>query len=102
LYLVTPSGGLNVDGAALNNPERAVLSKPAPGQWLALVDGFDLPTGTDKFELRVSLDGKVVKQPRSNMYTGCSTHYCVAPALVLGGRKYLLVRGYFVGRASPA
>jgi hypothetical protein len=61
LYLVNPSGALNVDGAALNNPEKVVLTNPAPGQWLALIDGFDIPTGSDKFELRVSLDGKVVK-----------------------------------------
>ena len=33
----------------------------AAGSWTAVVAGFDIPTGTDKFELRVSLDGNVVK-----------------------------------------
>jgi len=28
---------------------------------MAVIDGFDIPTGSDKFEFRVSLDGKVIK-----------------------------------------
>ena len=44
-----------------NNPEVVVVNNPATGQWLALVDGFDVETGTDRFEFRASLDGKVVK-----------------------------------------
>jgi len=58
---VTPGGSFNLAGATLSNPEVAVVTNPAPGQWYALVDGFEVPTGTDKFEFRVSLDGKVVR-----------------------------------------
>jgi hypothetical protein len=61
LILVTPGGGLNFDGATLDNPEVVAVNNPAPGQWLAFVDGFEVSTGTDKFEFRASLDGKVVK-----------------------------------------
>ena len=61
LILVTPGGSFNLAGATLSNPEVAVVTNPAPGQWYALVDGFEVPTGTDKFEFRVSLDGKVVR-----------------------------------------
>ena len=61
LILVRPDGTLNYDGATLNNPEVAIVENPASGQWLAVVDGFEVSTGTDKFEFRASLDGKVVK-----------------------------------------
>jgi subtilisin family serine protease len=61
LILVAPGGAVNVAGATARNPEVAVVDNPAAGQWLALVDGFELNTGDDRFELRVSLDGTVVK-----------------------------------------
>lgn len=61
LILVTPDGAFNTAGATLRNPEVAVVANPQPGTWVALVDGFEIPTGSDKFELRVSLDGNVVK-----------------------------------------
>jgi hypothetical protein len=61
LILIDPSGAPNFDGAMLNNPERVVVDNPLPGLWFAIVDGFSIPTGTDKFELRVALDGQVVK-----------------------------------------
>ncbi|PWT88118.1 MAG: hypothetical protein C5B55_13640 [Blastocatellia bacterium] len=61
LVLINPNGQLNLDGASLNNPERAVISNPIPGQWIAVVAGFQIPSSPDKFELRVALDGRVVK-----------------------------------------
>jgi subtilisin family serine protease len=61
LILVNPSGGLNFDGATLNNAERVTVMNPAAGMWLVAISGFEIHTGTDKFELRVALDGKVVK-----------------------------------------
>src|SRR5262249_23057953 len=62
LILVKPDNSLNLDGATVNSPEHAVVSHPAAGQWLAVVNGFFVPN-SDKFELRVTLDGKVVKEP---------------------------------------
>ena len=61
LILVAPGGAVNAAGATARNPEVAVVDNPAAGQWLALVDGFEVNTGDDRFELRVSLDGNVVK-----------------------------------------
>src|SRR5262249_29144716 len=61
LFAISPTGLTNLNGATLNNPEVAVVNKPAPGTWIAVVLGFEVPTDTDKFELRISLDGKVVK-----------------------------------------
>lgn len=61
LIVINPSGAANVDGATLNNPERADVMNPVPGKWIVFVAGYHIPTATDKFELRVSLDGKVVK-----------------------------------------
>jgi hypothetical protein len=60
MILIRPNGTLDFTGAALNDPERAVANNPAAGQWLVIVDGFSIPAESDKFELRVSLDGKVV------------------------------------------
>ncbi|MGH9580756.1 MAG: S8 family serine peptidase, partial [Terriglobales bacterium] len=61
LILVAPDSSLNFDGATVDNPENATVVNPISGTWLVVVDGFEVPTGTDKFELRVALDGKVVK-----------------------------------------
>jgi subtilisin family serine protease len=61
LILVAPDGLLNLSGATLNNPEEAIVANPMPGTWLAFVVGFEIHAGSDKFELRVALDGKVVR-----------------------------------------
>ena len=61
MILVAPNGVPNFAGATLRNPERVVINNPAPGHWVVLVDGFEIPAGRDKFELRVSVDGHVVK-----------------------------------------
>ena len=61
LILISPTGGVNGDGAQLNNPENAAIANPAPGQWIALVDGYNIPAGSDKYELRIAVDGKVLK-----------------------------------------
>jgi subtilisin family serine protease len=60
MILVRPDGTLDLTGAMLNDPEHATVNNPAAGQWLVIVDGLEIPAGSDKFELRVSLDGKVV------------------------------------------
>jgi subtilisin family serine protease len=60
LILVSPAGSVNFAGATLNNPEFAAVVNPAAGTWLALVNGFEVNTRNDRFELRVTLDGKLV------------------------------------------
>jgi subtilisin family serine protease len=61
LILIAPDGALNFDGATLSSPEHVIVNNPLAGTWIATVHGFEIHTGTDKFELRVALDGKVVK-----------------------------------------
>jgi len=61
LILVSPSGILNVEGATLNNPELVRVNNPMPGVWFALIDGFEVNTKRDRFELRVAADGKVIR-----------------------------------------
>lgn len=61
MILFDPNLNRNTQGAHLNDPENATVLNPTPGTWFVLIDGFDIPAGSDKFELRVSLDGKVVK-----------------------------------------
>ena len=61
LILISPSGKVNSDGAHLNNPESAKIAKPEAGNWTALVNGFSIPAGSDKYELRIAVDGVVLK-----------------------------------------
>lgn len=61
VILVSPTGDVTSDGATLNNPEVAAVNDPMPGNWSVLVSGSNIPLATDKFELRVTLDGRVVK-----------------------------------------
>jgi hypothetical protein len=61
LILKDPAGHLNFDGATLDSPETVAVHNPAPGTWTIFVDGFELPAGTDKVDLRVSFDGTLVK-----------------------------------------
>jgi len=61
LLIVTPGGSFNFAGATLNSPEQVAINNPVAGTWVVIVSAFKVPTETDKFELRVSLDGKVVK-----------------------------------------
>jgi hypothetical protein len=61
MILVAPNRVPHFAGATLRNPERVVIDNPEAGEWVVLVNGFDIPAGNDKFELRVSLDGHVIK-----------------------------------------
>ena len=61
LLIVTPGGSFNFAGATLNSPEQVAINNPVAGAWVVIVSAFKVPTETDKFELRVSLDGKGVK-----------------------------------------
>jgi len=61
LFLIAPDGAVNFGGATLSNPERVLVNNPAAGTWMALINGFQVWTGDDKYEFRVAVDGKVVK-----------------------------------------
>ncbi len=61
MILFDPNSNQNRDGAHLNSPERATVLNPTPGNWLVVIDGFDIPAGSDTFSLRVTLDGKLVR-----------------------------------------
>lgn len=60
LMLIRPDGGVDFRGATLAAPERVVVSNPMPGTWTAVINGFEVHVPSDKYELRVSLDGTVV------------------------------------------
>ncbi len=59
----------DTQGVHLNDPEHSVFTNPPspgsippiPGTWNVLIHGFDIPAGSDKYELRVDVDGKVLK-----------------------------------------
>jgi serine protease AprX len=61
LYLIDPDNNVIADAATLRDPELATVMNPIPGAWYLLIDGFDLPAGTDRYRLTVLLDHKVVK-----------------------------------------
>jgi subtilisin family serine protease len=61
LILFKPDNTTVLDAATISNPEKVSITNPAAGQWVALVDGFEIPRGEDKYELRISIDGVVVK-----------------------------------------
>ena len=61
MIVYDPNLNAHTEGASLNDPETFTIANPAPGTWLVLIDGFNIASGSDKFELRVSLDGKVVR-----------------------------------------
>jgi subtilisin family serine protease len=61
LILVSPTGTVNFSGATLNNPELATLLNPTAGTWRALIHGYEVNTKSDKYELRVMLDGRIIR-----------------------------------------
>ena len=61
LILISPTGAVNFSGATPNNPEQFTLSNPPVGNWLMIIAGFDVAARGDKYELRVALNGQVVK-----------------------------------------
>jgi hypothetical protein len=90
LILIDPGGGESLEGVTSDSPERVVIDHPAAGTWAALVGGFtvfDHGTGDDedrddedgdeddgddgrsareRFELRVTADGKRLRLPRAD------------------------------------
>jgi len=66
MRIIDPDGNVFVDkagsqpGATLAGPERAVVQNPQPGDWQVVIDGFNIPSGSDKFQLRVTVDGHIL------------------------------------------
>ena len=62
VILQRPDGATVVTGATLNAPERVSVADPAPGNWVAYVDGFTVFTkGGDRFKLRITVDDQIIK-----------------------------------------
>ncbi len=61
LFAIDPDGVENDNGASLNSPEEVTVANPKAGTWTFVVDGFDIPARFDQFELRVIVDGKVIR-----------------------------------------
>jgi subtilisin family serine protease len=62
-FVTDPNRIEHTGGASLQHPERIVV--PAPGGdlrglWLVTITGFEVPGGSDKWKLRVIVNGKVV------------------------------------------
>jgi subtilisin family serine protease len=61
LTLVNPYDFPDYGAATLNAPEQTTIVDPSPGQWTALVYGFEMPVQPDQFKLRIVIDGTVVR-----------------------------------------
>jgi hypothetical protein len=61
MTLIDPNLTQDTQGAHLNDPERAVILQPIPGTWMVVINGFDIPAGSDTYDLRVTVDGEVLK-----------------------------------------
>jgi subtilisin family serine protease len=61
MFIFDPGANFVAFGASLDNPEHAAVESPVAGTWFVLLDGFEVPSGTDKFVLRVSADGRVLR-----------------------------------------
>jgi len=61
MHLVAPGGAVSAGGATLRSPELVKITNPAPGTWQVILLGFSVFGGDEMYELRVELDGKIVK-----------------------------------------
>ena len=61
LILIRPNGTADFSGATASNPEKFSLTNPAVGNWLMIVAGFDVAARGESYELRVALNGQVVR-----------------------------------------
>ena len=59
LFLIRPNNTVVLNGATASSPESATITSPEAGVWTAVVVGFEINTGDDKYELRIALDGRV-------------------------------------------
>jgi hypothetical protein len=62
LWVEDPNGVVErLVGSTLSSPEVIRISNPTPGIWKFYMIGFGIPKGADRWELRVTADGKLVK-----------------------------------------
>jgi hypothetical protein len=61
LWLLRPDDTYDFRGATLHSPERASIQDPAPGLWTVFVQGYEVNTRHDPFDLTVTLDGEVAR-----------------------------------------
>ena len=60
MILIQPGGSPIFNGATLSDPEHVLVYNPIPGTWTVVINGFEVHVASDKYELRVSIDGTVV------------------------------------------
>jgi len=56
-----PSGALYFADNIYNSPQSVVVNNPTPGTWQIFLVAYEMNTQSYKFELRVTLDGQVVR-----------------------------------------
>ncbi|MCW5977031.1 MAG: S8 family serine peptidase [Bryobacteraceae bacterium] len=61
LFLISPSSKDNRSAATGSSPETTTIENPEPGTWLARIAGNTILSKFDKFELRIALDGVVIR-----------------------------------------
>ena len=61
MFLIPPDGNFNFVGATLDNPESVLVNKPMPGDWMVVIHGFEVHVPDDRYELRVKIDGAIVR-----------------------------------------
>jgi subtilisin family serine protease len=64
MLLVDPDGEVDLTGATLASPERAVVADPKPGVWTVVLSAYAVPAESDFFSLVVQADGKRLKVTR--------------------------------------
>lgn len=57
MLLIDPDGNVDVSGATLASPERAVVANPKPGPWTVVVSAYAVPAEPDYFGLFAQADG---------------------------------------------
>jgi hypothetical protein len=61
MTIIDPNGNVFLNGnRSQAAPERATVENPIPGTWQVVVDGSNIPAGSDKFQLRVTVDGHIL------------------------------------------
>jgi serine protease AprX len=53
MFLISPGGSLNANGATDRSPEIVTIANPQPGTWTIFVDGFTVFGKDDKYVVRV-------------------------------------------------